>query len=205
MRPHFKDRGVWLAVTVALAPLGGAAPESALPAEPSASPANASVVAPGPAGGTKPEQPKSRPRLSPALVSEISSAVKVWSPPPAEPALAPSKPPADPDVVKLEPLIVPGDRLPKTDRLDWLAPSARDVELVKTYITPFDRFFLNRFTLPIFGISREARARMMYEEEKRLRDLQWMNDQIDEIKRLDPEAAKSLRNARDTIFVRPQE
>jgi len=76
--------------------------------------------------------------------------------------------------------------LPRTDKIDWLTPEAKDVELVKTYITPFDRYFLNRFTLPIFGISKEARARMMYEEDKRLRDMEWMNEQIDQIKRLDP-------------------
>jgi len=27
---------------------------------------------------------------------------------------------------------------------------------------------------------------MMYEEDKRLRDMEWMNEQIDQIKRLDP-------------------
>jgi hypothetical protein len=79
-----------------------------------------------------------------------------------------------------------------------------DAELMKEYLTPFDREFLNRFTLPLYGISPEARASMMYEEDKRLRELQWLNDQIDAIKKLDPEAAKDLKKVRDDTFTRDE-
>jgi hypothetical protein len=102
----------------------------------------------------------------------------------------------------MAPMIVWGDRLPKIARLDWLTPAARDTELVKTYITPFDRCFLNRFTLPIIGDSKEARARIMYEEDKRLENLDWINEQIDELKRLDPEEARVLLSFRNTTFGR---
>lgn len=42
---------------------------------------------------------------------------------------------------------------------ELLTPAARDAALVKKHLSSFDRNFLNRFTLPWFGRSRESRAR----------------------------------------------
>jgi hypothetical protein len=42
----------------------------------------------------------------------------------------------------------------------------------------------------------------MYEEDKRLQNLKWINEQIDELKLLDPEEAKALQRARNSIFTR---
>lgn len=102
----------------------------------------------------------------------------------------------------MAPVIVKENRLPRTDDKEWLTPEARDAALVKEYIPPFDRYFFNRFTLPIIGVSKEARARMMYEEDKRLQDLKWINDQIDQVKQQDPQEAKELSRIRDTTFTR---
>ena len=104
----------------------------------------------------------------------------------------------------MAPVIVRESRLPRPDNKEWLTPKAREAALVKEYIPPFDRYFLNRFTLPIVGMSKEARARLMYEEDKRLQDLQWINDQIDQTKQLDPQAAKELAKIRDSTFTRSQ-
>ena len=41
---------------------------------------------------------------------------------------------------------------------EMLTPAARDAQLVKKHLSSLDRNFLNRFTLPLFGISKEARA-----------------------------------------------
>ena len=103
----------------------------------------------------------------------------------------------------MAPVVVWDYRLPRIEEKEWLAPEALDAALVKEYIPPFDRYFLNRFTLPLFGMSQEARARMMYGEDKRLRDLRWMNDEIDQMKQLDPEAAKELKSIRNSTFTRP--
>jgi len=70
------------------------------------------------------------------------------------------------------------------------------------YLSDFDRTFLNRYTLPIVGVSKEARARMMYEEDKRLQDLSWMNSQVDQLKKVDPAEAKELAKIRDDTFTR---
>jgi hypothetical protein len=103
----------------------------------------------------------------------------------------------------MAPVVVKDYRLPRIEEKDWRTKKAEDAALVKEYITPFDRYFLNRFTLPIIGMSPEARARMMYEEDQRLRDLKWMNDEIDQMKQLDPDGAKELRSIRNSTFARP--
>jgi hypothetical protein len=162
----------------------------------------AATVVPNPA---KPAMPKPRPRLSPQLTAELSIQMPVWSPPPPEKAEKAPPPPPDPDVVQMAPVIVKDNRLPRIDEKEWLTPKALDDLLVKEYLTPFDREFLNRFTLPLFGISKEARAHMMYEEDKRLQDLQWMNDQIDQMKKIDAEAAKELTKVRNDTFTRDQQ
>ena len=211
---------LWLALIMAPGAPAGAAPEAkdptGQPAGSGAAPSTnepvasatakvanetAATVAPNPA---KPAVPKPRPRLSPQLTVELTTQLPVWSPPPAEKAEKTPPPPPDPDVVQMAPVIVRDNRLPRIDEKEWLTPKALDDLLVKEYLTPFDREFLNRFTLPLFGISKEARARMMYEEDKRLRDLQWMNDQIDQMKKIDAEAAKELTKVRNDTFTRDQ-
>jgi hypothetical protein len=44
----------------------------------------------------------------------------------------------------------------------------------------------------------------MYEEDKRLEDLRWINDQIDELQRADPQAAKELQQIRNLTFSRTE-
>jgi hypothetical protein len=216
LRPH--SFVSWFALIMALGAPAGAAPEvkdtTAQPAAPGATISTTQPTAPAAAISTnetttsaapspaKPVVPKPRPRLSPQLTAQLSTQLPVWSPPPAEQTEKAPPPPADPDVVQMDPVIVRENRLPRVDEKEWLTPKALDAALVKEYLTPFDRYFLNRFTLPIIGISQEARARMMYEEDKRLRDLQWINDQIDQMKKLDPEAAKELTKVRNDTFTR---
>ena len=105
----------------------------------------------------------------------------------------------------MKPVTVFADQLPRIDQKEWLTPRAWDGVLVKEYLSDFDRSFLNRYTLPIIGVSQEARARMMYEEDKRLQDLKSMNDQIDQLQKTDPAAAKELQQIRDQIFTRTGE
>ncbi|MGA2446169.1 MAG: hypothetical protein ABSG50_12155 [Opitutaceae bacterium] len=209
------------ALIMALGALAGAAPEKkdpgSGPAAPGATISPTQPTAPAAAISTnetttsaapspaKPVVPKPRPRLSPQLTAELSTQLPVWSPPPAEKVNQTPPPPPDPDVVQMAPVIVKDNRLPRIDEKEWLTPKALDAMLVKEYLTPFDREFLNRFTLPIIGISKEARARMMYEEDKRLDDLKWINDQIDQLKKLDPEAAKELTKVRNDTFTRDEQ
>jgi hypothetical protein len=190
------QNAVWrLALMLALGAPAGAAPDAGEPAD----------KPPGPAQDAgKPVVPKPRPKLSPHLTSQISASIPAWKAPPAGQAPPPPPPPPDPDVVQMAPVIVQEKPLPRVGDKEWLTPKARDAALVKEYLAPLDRYFLNRFTLPLFGISKEARARMMYEEDKRLQDLKWINDQIDQGKQLDPQAAKELAKIRNDTFTRSQ-
>jgi hypothetical protein len=147
--------------------------------------------------------PKPRTKLSDRILGEIVASIPVWRPPPPEPAEKAPPPPPDPSVVRMAPVVVKDYRLPRVEEKEWLTGKALDAELIKEYLPPFDRLFLNRFTLPIVGVPQEARARMMYREDKRVSDLKWMNDEIDQMKRVDPEAAKELKEIRNNTFIRP--
>ncbi len=150
---------------------------------------------------TAPSSPKPlpRPRLSAQVIAQITGDIPPWKP---QPKPAPPPPP-DPDVVQMKPVIVQGQRLPRIDRTEWLTPRGRELLLSKEYLSSLDRDFLNRYTLPIVGVSKEARARMMYEEDKRLRDMKWMSDQIDLAKKTDPAAARELQQISNDTFTRP--
>jgi len=104
----------------------------------------------------------------------------------------------------MAPVIVNGTRIPNEAEKEWRTPKGRDVLLMNQYLSSFDRNVLNRFTLPLIGVSNEARARMMYEEDKRLQDLGWINAQIAQLKSVDPAAAKDLEQIRDTTFTREE-
>lgn len=185
----------------------GATQPAAGPATPAAPAPSTEAAAPAASVPAKPVVPKPRPRLSPQLAAQVSTQLPVWTPPPPAKADQPPAPPppADPDVVQMKPVTVFADKLPRIDEQEWLTPKAWDGVLVKKYLSDFDRDFLNRYTLPIIGISPEARARMMYEENKRLQDLKSMNDQIDQLQKTDPEAAQELQQIRDQIFTRTGE
>ncbi len=198
-----------LAFVATLSALTGAAADNAPAADPA--PAEMAKSDHPPAANEAPAKPqapapKPRPRLSPEIAAQLVAGVPPWAPPPPGKAPPATPPPPDPDVVPMEPVIVRGDRLPpRIDDKEWLTRKARADVLTKQYLSDFDRSFLNRFTLPLFGISKEARARMMYEEEKRLRDLKWMDDQIESAKKVDAAAAKDLTTIRDDTFVRQPE
>ena len=222
MMARAQNRGWRWALIFALTVAAGVAAEPADAATQPASPSSASAPQPGPAKAANPVTPKPRPRLSTQVSSQISLTMPAWTPLPDRLSALPALPllaapanqtpspanqtttlPTEPGEVRMEPFEVKDFRLPRTEPLQWLTQKAQTVELVKQYITPFDRYFLNRFTLPLFGISKEARARMMYEEDKRLQDMQWINDQVEQTKLLDPDTAKELLKIRNNIFVRP--
>ena len=191
--PDAKDTATGDPVTSATAPA----------ADPTAPAAPAAETATPPAEEARPA-PKPRPRLSANITNQIAGALPAWKQPPpgARPKAPP--PPNAPDVVRMAPVIVDAYRIPSAAEKEWMTTRARDFALMTRYLSSFDRNLLNRFTIPIIGISNEARARMMYEEDKRLEDLKWINDQIDQLKAVDPKAAKDLEQIRDTTFTRTE-
>lgn len=71
---------------------------------------------------------------------------------------------------------------------------AWDKELVKRELSEFDRYFLNRYTLPLFGISKEQRARDAYIERKNREFKERLTNYADVLKTTDDQEAEALRN-----------
>jgi hypothetical protein len=100
---------------------------------------------------------------------------------------------ADPDLVVLQPMTVIEKAMQKMAEDSLYRKGAFDKELVKRELSAFDRYFLNRFTVPLLGISKEARAREAY----LARSNEEMQDRLSRLNRLvsliDPDEAREFR------------
>ncbi len=153
--------------------------------------AAAAAVAPQPVEEAAPAEPAA-PELSVLLPRIVVRA------PPATPKAEPA--------VRLPRLIVrPRGKEVAPDA--FLTPAARDAALVKKHLTVFDRKVLNRFTLPLFGISKEARARQIEAAAHTAAELNKISDvlEMSEIEGADPEEQKKLRKMYlDAFIARPK-
>ena len=86
---------------------------------------------------------------------------------------------------------------------EFETPAARDARLVKKHLTVFDRMILNRFTLPLFGISKEARARKAEAIEHSATALNEIADLIDvtESEKGETEQDRQLKELYLEVFV----
>lgn len=83
----------------------------------------------------------------------------------------------------------------------------RDARLVKKHLTTFDRLFLNRFTLPLFGIRKEKRAREAEAVEQTAKQLDEVATilEITQQEQGDSAEAKKLQELyRDVFMARPK-
>jgi len=123
-----------------------------------------------------------------AGATAITSGLPRYAPPPKP---APKKPAADvegedeaepedrplaPDqprnkIIRLPRYIVEGDRPPVFRERDIYTKQALAAIAMRRYLSRLDRSFLSRYTLPLFGLSPEARAMAMYEEDARLQNI----------------------------------
>lgn len=97
------------------------------------------------------------------------------------------------EVVTLPELTVQEKALRKMEDETLYRRGAWDKELVKRELSEFDRFFANRFKLPLFGISQEVRARELYLARKNREFASKVTDYADAIESADPVEAKALR------------
>lgn len=100
---------------------------------------------------------------------------------------------SDPDVVVLPPMTVQATTLRWMEEDSLYRRGAFDKELVKRELSTFDRYFLNRFTLPLFGISKETRARQAYLERKNREFHRRVSDLARAVQAIDPAEAAALR------------
>ena len=101
----------------------------------------------------------------------------------------------DPDVVILPLLTVRERAVQRMEEEALYRQGAFDEELVKRELSAFDRYFLNRFTLPLFGISKEARARAAYLERKNREFNTRVRDLARAVAAVDRDEAVALRTA----------
>ena len=142
--------------------------------------------------------PRPRPRLSSGLRDQVVSTVPVYAPPAADAGANPK----DPDVVELPRVTVREPRLPSLDDDSMLTPKGLEEKLIEKHLPPIDRNLLNRFTLPLVGVSNAQRAKFMEEDDRRLRDLDETKRQIELLEQVDPAQARELRTIRNRMLVR---
>ncbi|MBL9216750.1 MAG: hypothetical protein JNG83_14835 [Opitutaceae bacterium] len=140
-------------------------------------------------------------KLSPEVTKQLTDALPKYTPaPPAPAAPKPGTPAAsavantDPEVVELPKVTVLPKKRPRLGPEVMLTNKAFNEQLAKEKLTSLDRG-LNRFTLPLFGTSAEARAREEYEREKRAELAADVAAIARATEQLDPAEAKALREA----------
>lgn len=106
---------------------------------------------------------------------------------------------ADPDMVLLPDMTVMERALFEMEEDSLYRKGARDKELIKRELSAFDRYFLNRYTIPFLGVSNAARAREAYLQRKNAQFQDRMTRLASLVENLDPEEAREFRSMlRDT-------
>ncbi len=146
-----------------------------------------------------------RPRaISPGVANILASTMPKFNPDLPKPEgvlnLARNEEPRN-DIVRLPEYIVRERRPPVlTERKIYTKEALRELAF-RRYIPEFDRA-LNRFTLPLFGISAQARAMQMYEEDERLRNMMDMADTARIVSLTDGEAGLYVKKVAEQTYMR---
>ena len=132
--------------------------------------------------------------LSPQITPPVTAALPAYALPPAVTEVKPANAP-NPDVLELPKMKVQQKKRPRLTPEVVLTSKAFNEKLANEKLSTFDRAFLNRYTLPLFGASAADRAREEYEREK---NVQMVDDVLHLAKiseAVDPAQAKALRDA----------
>jgi hypothetical protein len=173
-------------------------------------PATSPVLAPS--QGEKaaaPAAPKRSRVISPEVAAALAAAAPKYTAPQPKP---PPRPEAElPDmrdidkpkntIIRLPKVIVQEPRPPVfTERSIHTEKGLTDIAM-RRYISDVDRA-LNRFTLPLFGTSAEARALAMYAEDERLRNMSELEGTATAASQADAAAGTYIRRESEKTFMR---
>lgn len=175
-------------------------------------PASSPILAPATNSAERappPDAPKRTRAISSDVAAALAAVTPKYTPPPPKPEPKPESELVDMrEVDKPKNTIV---RLPKYIVQEPKPPvfRERDIHTQKgltdialgRYISEVDHV-LNRFTLPWFGISREKRARAMYEEDERLKNMADLNDAAAGAARADPASGAYIFKESQQTFLR---
>lgn len=151
-----------------------------------------------------PEPPRAR-ALSDNLADALAASMPKYNPPPKP---APKEPGEEVDLREVDKPRNQIIRLPEYVVREQKPPVFTEREISTTKglnAIALQRYFsqtglaLNRFTIPLFGISKEAYAQMLYAEDERLQNMNELDAAAKDVNLVDPESAKKLKEAaRDT-------
>jgi hypothetical protein len=105
-------------------------------------------------------------------------------------------------IVRLSPTIVSGNRIfaPKEYQI-YTKQGLRELAYRRYITSEVDRA-LNRFTIPLFGISAYERAMQMYREDERLRNMADTADMARFVSLTDPEAGMYVKRVAEKTYMR---
>jgi hypothetical protein len=183
------------------------------PAAPAAS-APSPVFAPAPAqkagpATSAPTTPRRNRAISSDVAAALAAAAPKYTPPPPPP---PPKPEAEQvdmreidkpknTIVRLPKYIVQEPKPPVfTERSIHTEKGLTDIAM-RRYISDADRA-LNRWTLPLFGTSKESRAMAMYAEDERLRNMTNLEETAIAASKSDSAAGTYIRKEAQKTFLR---
>jgi hypothetical protein len=117
-------------------------------------------------------------------------------------------------IIRLPKVVVEGYRAPVFKEKEINTKKGLGKVAVRRYMSAFDSEVLNRWTLPLIGISPEQRALAMYAEDERLKDMSDMKKSANDARKagdkaeadaLDKEAQKTFLRSGGMDWTRPKE
>jgi hypothetical protein len=152
----------------------------------------------------------SRPRaISGSVAAQLAASMPKYTPPPAQPEPKTEEEPIDlreidrpkNSIIRLPKYIVQEAKPPVfTERVIHTQKGLADLA-VRRYLSEADRA-LNRFTIPLFGSSSEARALAMYAEDERLQNMNDLADDAELVSASDKAAGLYVKREADKTFMR---
>lgn len=107
-------------------------------------------------------------------------------------------------IVRLPKFVVQEQRPPIFRERDIYTKQGLESLAMRRYLSETDRV-LNRFTLPLFGISSAQRAMAMYEEDERLKNMSDVADHTNMVMKSDAAAGAKLKADAQQTFMRWQD
>lgn len=170
---------------------------TAIQAQPAAAPAKDETA-------TEDQAPRAR-AISSNLADALAASMPKYNPPPKP---APKAPGEEVDlreidkprnqIIRLPQYVVREERPPVFTEREISTTKGLNAIALRRYFSQTG-LALNRFTVPLFGISKEAYAQMLYAEDERLRNIAELESAAAAVNLVDPANARKLKEAtRDT-------
>lgn len=204
------SHAVVITLAAALSATPGVRAQTPAPAaETAPASAPAAVAAPATTTPVQPAPEARRRPISSGLAASLAATMPKYAPPPEPKPKTPEEEEADKprnQIIRLPQVVVEGDRPPVFTERQLYTQAELARLAARRYLSELDRGVLNRYTVPLFGQTAEARAMSIYEDEERQRNIASANQAVYLLKQTgnDAEASSLKRDAADA-YLRPSE